>query len=103
MKKTWLGILLLVWLVLAGCDTGSKSIVFLTNRTDLRNTLLKEAVEQFELEYQDSNWKEKTKKKIESIDFNVNNPIWREIGLFTNKPNKSIRNKIYKLFKEEVS
>src|SRR5690606_15458275 len=35
----------------------SKSIVFLTNRTDLRNTLLKEAVEQFELEYQDSNWK----------------------------------------------
>lgn len=57
MKKTWLGFLLLILLVLAGCDTGSKSIVFLTNRTDLRNTLLKEAVEQFELKYQDSDWK----------------------------------------------
>jgi hypothetical protein len=51
--------------------------------------------------YQEPDWKQKTKNKMESIDFNIDNPIWKEIGLFTNKPNKSVRNKIYKLFEEE--
>lgn len=50
--------------------------------------------------YQDSDWKQKVKEKMESIDFSINNPIWREIGIFQPKINKSTRNKIYKLFEE---
>ena len=52
--------------------------------------------------YQESDWKQRTKNKMELINFSINNPIWKEIGLFTHKPNKSVRNKIYKLFEEEV-
>lgn len=46
-------------------------------------------------------WKEVLKKKVESINFDVNNPIWREIGIIKdNKIGKPTKNKLYKLFKE---
>ena len=46
-------------------------------------------------------WKTILKQKIESIDFNINSPMWREIGIIKeNKINKTTRNKLYKFFKE---
>jgi hypothetical protein len=46
-------------------------------------------------------WKEILKQKIESIDFNIDNPMWREIGIIKdNKINNSTKNKLYKLFRE---
>jgi hypothetical protein len=46
-------------------------------------------------------WKEALRKKMESIDFNIENPMWREIGIVKeNKITKPIKNKIYKLFRE---
>jgi len=47
-----------------------------------------------------SNWKKLVEDKMESINFNIDNEIWKEIGILSNKPNKSVRTKIYKLFKE---
>lgn len=48
-----------------------------------------------------NDWKEILKQKIESIDFNINNPIWKEIGLNgENHINKTTKNKLYKLFRE---
>ncbi len=52
--------------------------------------------------YDNTNWKQLTENKMQSIDFNIDNLLWKEIGLLTNKVNKSLRNKLYKLFKEEV-
>lgn len=47
------------------------------------------------------NWKELLEQKIKSIDFSVDNPIWRDIGVIKeNKINKTTKNKLYKLFKE---
>jgi len=44
-------------------------------------------------------WKDLMKQKIESIDFNKNNDLWKNIGLLNNKiANKSLRNKLYKIF-----
>jgi len=45
-------------------------------------------------------WKQLLENKMKSIDFSKDNPIWNEIGIFSSKINKSIKNKIYKLFKE---
>ena len=52
-----------------------------------------------------SDWKQLTVNKMKSIDFSIGNELWREIGILfnkTNKINKSVKNKIYKLFREEV-
>ena len=48
-----------------------------------------------------NNWKERAKEVISNIDFNPNNPLWKEIGFNTRNMNKTIRNKIYKLFRGE--
>ena len=48
------------------------------------------------------NWKQLLENKMKSIDFSKENPIWKEIGIFSNKLNKSIKNKIYKYFKGGV-
>jgi hypothetical protein len=46
-------------------------------------------------------WKEMLKQKIDSIDFSINNPLWREIGLIGEKQiNKTTKNKLYDLFRE---
>jgi hypothetical protein len=46
-------------------------------------------------------WKEILKQKIGSINFDINNPIWRELGVIKdNKIGKPTKNKLYKLFKE---
>lgn len=48
-------------------------------------------------------WKNILKEKIESIDFNVDNPMWRSVGIIKeNKINKTTKNKLYKLFKGEA-
>ena len=47
--------------------------------------------------WRDENWKDITKAKMDSVDFNVENPMWREMGIKT-KANKAIRSKIYKYF-----
>ena len=47
-----------------------------------------------------SDWKQLLENKMKSIDFSKENPLWKEIGIFSNKLNKSIKNKIYKYFKE---
>ena len=52
-----------------------------------------------------SNWEELMKQKIESIDFSITNKLWKDIGLLNNKnkdASKVLRNKLYKLFVEEV-
>ena len=48
-----------------------------------------------------SNWKEETKKKIDNINFDKNNILWRDIGFTSKKLNKTSRNKLYKLFRKE--
>lgn len=46
-------------------------------------------------------WKELMKQKIESIDFNKDNQLWKDLGMLNNKDaNKTLRNKLYKLFTE---
>ena len=50
------------------------------------------------------NWKDILKQKMESIDFNADNPIWRNVGINNNKDaNKTTRNKLYQIFKEGIS
>jgi predicted glycosyltransferase len=47
-------------------------------------------------------WKESLKQKINSIDFNKTNGLWRDIGLVGEKNiNKTTKNKLYNLFIEE--
>jgi len=51
-----------------------------------------------------SKWEELMKQKIESIDFNISNKLWKDIGLLNNRNkdvSKVLRNKLYKLFTEE--
>lgn len=46
-------------------------------------------------------WKELLKKKIDSIDFSIDNPMWRDIGVIKeNKIGKPTKSKLYKLFME---
>lgn len=54
--------------------------------------------------YNNDNWKELLKQKMESLDFNITNPQWRDIGIIGDRDtNKSTRNKIYSLFEEDLS
>jgi hypothetical protein len=47
------------------------------------------------------NWKEILKNKINSIDFSIDNPMWREIGIIKeNKIGKPTKKKLYEFFKE---
>lgn len=50
--------------------------------------------------YQKSDWKEKLKEVFNSIDFSVNNEIWKEIDLTNDNFTKTTRNQLYKLFKK---
>ena len=46
-------------------------------------------------------WKQNLKQKINLIDFSIDNPMWREIGVIKeNKIGKPTKDKLYKLFKE---
>jgi hypothetical protein len=46
-------------------------------------------------------WKEILKKKMDSIDFSIENPMWRDLGIIKeNKIGKPTKNKLYKLFME---
>lgn len=48
-------------------------------------------------------WKELLKQEMESIDFNITNPLWKDLGMLNNKDaNKSLRNKLYNLFEGGV-
>ena len=48
-----------------------------------------------------NDWKTILKRKIDSIDFNINNPIWRQIGIIKdNKIKKPAKKNIYDLFRE---
>ena len=48
-----------------------------------------------------SQWKDILKQKIESIDFSKSNSMWKDIGIIgERKINKTIKNKLYKLFTE---
>jgi len=48
-----------------------------------------------------NDWKEILKQKINSIDFSIDNPMWRDLGIIKeNKIGKPTKNKLYKLFKE---
>ena len=50
------------------------------------------------LRYSDK-WKELTKETIQSVDFNKDNRIWKDMGLIGNRDvNKTSRKKIYNLF-----
>ncbi len=58
MKKTlYLCLIFILTVVLAACSNNPKTITFLTNRTDLKNTILKDAQEQFANYYADKGWK----------------------------------------------
>lgn len=52
-------------------------------------------------ELQDNqDWKSLLKQKMESIDFNNSNELWRDIGILNSKDsNKTTRNKLYQLFR----
>lgn len=46
-------------------------------------------------------WKELLRQKIDSIDFSIDNPMWRDLGVIKeNKIGKPTKNKLYKLFME---
>ena len=47
-------------------------------------------------------WKDILKQKISSIDFSVENPMWRDFGIIKESKiiNKTTKNKLYKLFRE---
>lgn len=46
-------------------------------------------------------WKELLRQKIDSIDFSIDNPMWRDLGIIKeNKIGKPTKNKLYKLFME---
>jgi len=48
-------------------------------------------------------WKELLKQKMESIDFNITNPLWKDLGMLSNNDaNKTLRNKLYNLFEGGV-
>jgi raffinose/stachyose/melibiose transport system substrate-binding protein len=47
----------LISFVVAACQSQPQTIVFITNRTDLKNTLLKDLVTEFEAEYEQKGWK----------------------------------------------
>ncbi len=58
MRKITLGIILICALIIMiGCTQTPNTITFLTNRTDLRNTILKDATNEFEKLYKDKGWK----------------------------------------------
>lgn len=46
------------------------------------------------------NWKEIVSDKMQSIDFDKENQLWKDIGLVTNRANKVLRNKLYELITE---
>lgn len=46
------------------------------------------------------NWKEIVSDKMQSIDFDKENQLWKDIGLVTNRVNKVLRNKLYELITE---
>jgi len=53
--------------------------------------------------YNNDNWKQITKDKMNSIDFNKRNSLWRDLGLLSSRDaNKTLRNKLYNLFMEDV-
>lgn len=58
MKKVFLmSLLLIILMALASCGSEPSSIVFLTNRTDLKNTVLKDAATEFEAAFEDEGYK----------------------------------------------
>ena len=44
-------------------------------------------------------WKEILKERINKIDFDKNNPIWQEIGIDSRTANKTLRKKLYNMFR----
>ena len=44
-------------------------------------------------------WKEILKERINKIDFDKNNPLWQEIGIDSRITNKTLRKKLYNIFK----
>lgn len=83
---------------------------FITNPYEVKNTSVINHKNIFygyialsaKLQY-NTKWKEIAKKVMKKIDFSIDNPLWKEIGLLTNREaNKSLRNKIYDIFTREV-
>ncbi|NLB85369.1 MAG: carbohydrate ABC transporter substrate-binding protein [Acholeplasmataceae bacterium] len=57
MKKIlYFCLIIVIAATLMACDSQPKTITFLTNRTDLKNTILKDAQEQFAKYYADKGW-----------------------------------------------
>lgn len=51
--------------------------------------------------YNNRDWKDLLAEKMESIDFNIDNSLWKDLGMFSPKDaNKTLRDKLYKLFTE---
>ena len=50
--------------------------------------------------YKQDNWKSNTVKIMNSIDFSIENSIWKDIRINDNILNKTSRKELYKLFKE---
>ena len=50
----------------------------------------------------ESDWQEKLKEKMETIDFDKDNPLWSNMGLIRKRgsANKTLKNKLYKMFRE---
>lgn len=54
--------------------------------------------------YGNKEWENLLQKKMESINFSVDNPMWRDMGIKSNYDmNKTTREKLYKLFREDVN
>ena len=52
----------------------------------------------------DKEWESLLQKKMESINFSIDNPMWRDMGMKSNYDmNKTTREKLYKLFREDVN
>ena len=48
--------------------------------------------------YKQDDWKNKTKKIMESVDFSIDNDIWKSIKINEDNLNKTSKNELYNIF-----
>jgi hypothetical protein len=89
---------------------GSYSEEFITNPYKIKKTSFINHKNMFfgyialsKVLYGKDDWRDSLKKVVDSIDFNLGNSLWKDIGLIgNNDANKTLRYKLYNLFEEAL-